>query len=106
MDIRKCLQDRPLAFVVWTAAAAFFTYFSMYAFRKPLSAGTFEGLELWGISYKVILVVAQVLGYLFSKLIGIKVISELQPNRRFLMLIGLVGFSEIALILFALTPFP
>ena len=106
MDIRKYLQDRPLAFVVWTAAAAFFTYFSMYAFRKPLSAGTFEGLELWGISYKVILVVAQVLGYLFSKLIGIKVISELQPNRRFLMLIGLVGFSEIALILFALTPFP
>lgn len=86
--------------------AAFLTYSCMYAFRKPLSAGTFEGLTLWGINYKVVLVVTQVLGYLTAKLIGIKVISELNRKRRGLMLLGLIGISELALLLFAVTPYP
>lgn len=106
MQLPNKFRNSPIAFVVWTAIAAFLTYSAMYAFRKPLSAGTFEGMELWGISYKVILIVTQVLGYLFSKFIGIKVISELPKERRFVMLIGLISASEIALLLFAITPYP
>ena len=56
----------------------------MYAFRKPFSAATFAwyraGSSRWTI--KIALVIAQVVGYALSKLIGIKVISELDPGRR------------------------
>ena len=31
------------SFSVWCIVAAFSTYFCMYAFRKPFTAGTFEG---------------------------------------------------------------
>ena len=106
MSLKSYIKNSPLFFVIWTATAAFLTYSAMYAFRKPLSAGTFVDLEMWGISYKVILVVTQVLGYLTAKFIGIKVIAELSKKRRFWMLLGLIGISELALILFAITPYP
>ncbi len=88
------------------ASAVFLTYSAMYAFRKPLSAATFDGQVLWGISYKVILVITQVLGYLTAKFIGIKVIAELSKEKRFWLLIGLIATAELALVLFALTPYP
>lgn len=34
------------------AAAAFATYFCMYAFRKPFTVGTYEGYALWGETTK------------------------------------------------------
>jgi hypothetical protein len=91
---------------IWAMVAVFATYICMYAYRKPLSAGTFAPYTLWGIDYKVILVITQVLGYLSAKLIGIKLISELRPERRQRMLLLLIGTSHAALLLFALTPFP
>lgn len=106
MRLKNYLASSSSAFVVWTALAAFLTYSAMYAFRKPLSAGTFDGLELWGMSYKVVLIVTQVLGYLTAKFIGIKVISELTKERRFWLLIGLIAIAELALLLFAVTPYP
>lgn len=78
----------------------------MYAFRKPLSAGTFSEYEMWGMSYKVILVITQVFGYLTAKFIGIKVIAELSPKNRVWLLIGLIAIAEFALLLFAITPYP
>lgn len=39
-------------------AAALITYMSMYAFRKPLSAATFEGLTYWGMDYKIIAIIS------------------------------------------------
>lgn len=99
------LKNR-LANVAWIAIAVFVTYVCMYAYRKPLSAATYNGLELWGYSYKVIIVITQVLGYLLSKFIGIKVIAELNPKNRIYMLLGLIGISLLSLFLFALTPFP
>ncbi len=33
--------------------AALLTYMSMYAFRKPLSAATFEGITYWGLIIKL-----------------------------------------------------
>jgi MFS family permease len=78
----------------------------MYAFRKPFTVATFEDLSFAGVDYKIILIIAQVLGYMLSKFIGIKVISELQPNKRIYYLLGLILAAEASLLLFALTPAP
>ena len=86
--------------------ASFVTYTSMYAFRKPITAATFEGMMVMGMSYKSLLIVTQVLGYLASKFVGIKYISELKSDYRFRLLVGLMFFSYIGLLFFALTPSP
>ncbi|BDW92613.1 hypothetical protein MACH07_14450 [Flagellimonas marinaquae] len=78
----------------------------MYAFRKPFSVATFDGVAFWGVDYKILLVIAQVLGYALSKFVGIKVISELKPDQRLLYLISLIGIAEISLLLFAWVPAP
>lgn len=100
------MRTKTFLSTLWAMVAAFATYSCMYAYRKPLSAGTFEAYTLWGIDYKVILVVTQVLGYLTAKFVGIKIISELGHRHRALMLLGLIGVSQLALLGFALTPFP
>lgn len=78
----------------------------MYAFRKPFTAGTFEDDMLWGIGYKTVLVASQVAGYTVSKFIGIKVVSEMPASRRAVSILGLIGFAELALLMFALVPPP
>ena len=69
-------------FVTHCIVAAFGTYFCMYAFRKPFAVGMYQGYELWGIDYKIVLVISQVLGYTLSKFTGIKIIAEMAPQRR------------------------
>jgi Family of unknown function (DUF5690) len=86
--------------------AAFTAYFCMYGFRKPFTAGEYKGEFLGPLGYKTILVTAQVLGYTTSKFIGIKVIAEMRPERRAAWLLGLVGFAQLALILFGIVPAP
>jgi hypothetical protein len=93
-------------FCVWSIAAAFCTYFCMYAFRKPFTAGEYAGETLAGVEYKTVLVVAQVLGYTLSKFIGIKVVSEISAGRRAIAIAGLIGVAEVALVGFALVPAP
>lgn len=87
-------------------SAAFLAYASMYAFRKPFTAAEFEGLRYAGVDYKVWLVIAQVMGYMLSKVRGITWIAEIQRQRRARTLAGLIGFSWLALLGFALTPAP
>ena len=76
----------PVVFSIFTIGVAFSTYFSMYAFRKPYGAATFEGAVPlpWGgeIGYKTLFVIAQLIGYASSKFLGIKVISELPAKHR------------------------
>lgn len=86
--------------------AAFGAYFCMYAFRKPFNAGVYEGLTLWGLHYKSILVITQVMGYMLSKFIGIKIISELKATSRNKLIIMLILIAETALLLFGLVPYP
>lgn len=93
-------------FCVWAIAASFCTYFCMYAFRKPFTAGEYAGEALGGVEYKTVLVVAQVLGYTLSKFIGIKVVSEITAGRRAIAIAGLIGIAEVALVIFALVPAP
>ena len=54
----------------------------MYAFRKPFTAATFDAVPGWhfALDYKIALVIAQAAGYAASKLIGVKVISEIEPG--------------------------
>lgn len=87
-------------------AAALLTYMSMYAFRKPLSAATFEGLMYWGLDYKIIAIISQVVGYTCSKFMGITIVSSMKPQNRIKCILGFIAFAWAALLLFALVPHP
>ena len=92
--------------VLYAGVASFLTYFGMYAFRKPFSAGTYDDLQFFGtdIDLKTVFVISQILGYTLSKFIGIKVVSEKIRANRMLWLLGLIAFAEGALLLFAILP--
>ena len=92
--------------ILWAVVAAFGTYFCMYAFRKPFTVSQFDDVTAWQWHYKTVAVAAQVLGYGLSKVIGIKVVSEMPANRRGAAIVGLILLAELALILFGLIPAP
>lgn len=91
---------------VYAIVAAFSTYFCMYAFRKPFAAATYEGLRFFGtdIDLKTAFVISQILGYMLSKYIGIKVCSETTRKQRMWRLCGMIIAAEAALVLFAVLP--
>lgn len=91
---------------LWAVLAAFGCYFCMYAFRKPFTAAAFADSNVGDMSFKTMLVTAQVSGYMLSKFIGIKVIAEMPSHRRAWTLMGLILIAQIALILFGLLPRP
>lgn len=105
--VKRWLQNTSsINFIIWCLIASFGAYFGMYAFRKPFTTGEYLNYHLWGLDYKVILIISQVFGYMVSKFIGVKVISELQPNQRVRLCIGLILFAEGALLLFGCVPYP
>lgn len=102
--LTRCFERQGF-FAVWCVVAAFGTYACMYGFRKPFTAATYDGTP-WGESLKIWYVSAQVLGYMISKFIGIKVVSEITARNRAKLLLGLVCIAQLALVGFALTPAP
>lgn len=106
------LNKQPKAvFVIYAMVAAFAAYASMYAFRKPFTATGYIGLDaftVFGVTfgYKAIAVIAQLLGYMSSKFIGIKVSSEATMKKRVPMVLCLILFAELMLLFFAITPRP
>lgn len=86
--------------------AAFVTYLSMYAFRKPFTAATYTGLSVWGVEYKILLIVLQLMGYTLSKFLGVRVVSSLPQGARMKVLAVLMGFAWLSLLLFAIIPYP
>ncbi len=78
----------------------------MYAFRKAFAVGVFADLSFLGIDYKIWLITAQVIGYMLSKFIGIKVIAEMGHKNRGVGIVILVGIAGLALLGFALVPIP
>ena len=105
--LEKRLASAPLWFTsLYAAVCAFGVYFCMYAFRKPFTAVGFEGMSYAGISYKVWLVIAQLIGYMLSKFYGIRFISGLDKSKRAISIITLIFISWLALLLFALVPVP
>ncbi|MCU0391154.1 MAG: DUF5690 family protein [Thermoflexibacter sp.] len=105
--IKQYLSKSPTyVFVMVASLAAFSTYSCMYAYRKSFSVGIFENMDFLGIDYKSLLIIAQVLGYMSSKFLGIKIISEMKANNRMWAILSLIGFSELALVGFAFIPAP
>lgn len=86
--------------------AAFTTYACMYAFRRAFTAAGFEDLEFFGLELKTALIIAQVLGYTLSKFAGIKIISEMLPNKRPLYILGFILFAHLMLFFFWIVPTP
>ena len=102
---RKRLSD--FLFILWARGAALLSYSLVYALRKPFTAASFENAEFFDMDYKVVVTISLILGYVVSKFIGIKLISELQSEERFKFILTSVLLAEASLILFGLlsTPF-
>lgn len=106
-SFKKYLSVSPKVLVpVYAAIVAFCTYSCMYAFRKPFTAATFDGIFVWGLKYKDLLIITQLIGYTLSKFLGIKVIAEMKAKNRGWNILKLIAFAAIALFLFAVTPAP
>jgi Family of unknown function (DUF5690) len=99
-------KNTELSFILKACFAVFITYLSMYAFRKPFTAAQYNNISLWGVDYKILLIITQLIGYTISKYFGIKIISELTPSKRTITLIVLMAVSWISLLFFGLVPAP
>jgi hypothetical protein len=86
--------------------AAFICYTGMYAVRKSFLAGQYLDSSFHGMHFKTVLVISQVIGYMLSKFLGIKYVSELKERQRTGMLVSLVSFGLLMLLAFAFVPKP
>src|SRR5882762_9460266 len=103
---RSVIGRSPVVLVICISLYAFVIYSCMYGFRKPYTAATFSNIFFLGISYKVCLVIAQVLGYMCSKFYGIKFISGMKPEHRAAYIVVSIGIAWLSLLLFAIIPPP
>lgn len=101
---RRRLSD--FLFILWAGGAALLSYSLVYALRKPFTAASFENAEFFDLDYKVVVTISQILGYVISKFIGIKLISELRAEERFRFILTSVVLAEASLILFGLLSTP
>ncbi|HOA37707.1 MAG TPA: DUF5690 family protein [Flavihumibacter sp.] len=91
---------------MYMAIVVFCLYSSLFCFRKAFNVAAFEGHTLFGISYKVVLVITQVLGYMASKFYGIGFIASLRRYNRGQLIFLLAGIALASWLLFALVPAP
>jgi hypothetical protein len=103
---QKLNQTNKFWFSLYATLVAFCLYTCIFAFRKTFTVGTFEGLAYLGVSYKVWLIIAQVIGYGLAKFIGIKVISELPAFKRARGILVMISVAGISWLFFAITPAP
>jgi MFS family permease len=104
--IRNRLQNASdLQFSLFAGLAAFSTYFCMYAFRKPFGAVPYDNeADVWGINFKIIITISQLVGYCLSKFIGVKIVSESTYETRGRLILLSVFSAFAALLLFAISP--
>jgi hypothetical protein len=106
--LSRLLERTPAAVItLYAVVFAFATYFAMYAFRKPFAAASWGGHIALGpieIDRKGALIIGQLCGYAMSKLVGVKLNSELPHARRLLALVVVIAVAEGALLLFAVVP--
>jgi hypothetical protein len=101
--ITKWLRKRNNSFTaIYLSILSFLVYACMYGIRKPFTVAEFSDLNVFGMDYKAILIISQVIGYALSKFLGIKVISEMQRQRRAFTIILLTGLAEFSLFLFSI----
>jgi len=106
MASTKSFSRAQIMTALYAALIAFLTYASVYAYRKPFTVATFEGISFWGVPYQTLLIISQGIGYMLSKFYGIKLIAELKRLGRWKMSSILIGIAWLALFLFALVPPP
>ena len=91
---------------LYAAAVVFLAYTMIFGFRKSFTVATFDGITIAGYSYKTVLVICQMLGYLLAKFYGIKYISELKRTGRGKIILVLTGLAWLCWLFFALVPVP
>lgn len=101
---RKRLSD--ILFILWAGGAALLSYSLVYALRKPYTAASFEDIDVFNMDYKVVVTIAQILGYVVSKFMGIKLISELKREERMKFILMSIVMAELSLIFFGLLSAP
>lgn len=105
--IKNWLQRNPnWITTLFTAVAAFSTYLCFYPFRRAYTAATYQDLYYFGVHFKILMITAQVLGFAVSKGIGVKIVSELKPEKRAWALVVFTGLSLICMLLFSFVPAP
>jgi hypothetical protein len=103
---QKTSYNKQLFLPVYAAIVAFLAYASIYAYRKPFTVATFDGIKFWNISYQTLLIISQVMGYMLSKFYGIKFIAELKRLGRWKTVLVLMGTAWACLLFFAMVPPP
>jgi hypothetical protein len=91
---------------IYLSLVSFLTYACMYGIRKPFAVAEFQGIIVWGMDYKALLIISQVIGYALSKFLGIKIVSEMKRKQRAISIIMFTGMAELSLILFDIVPKP
>ena len=105
--LRNWLSRAPASVLaIYGGLMAFGTYFAMYGFRRPFTVASYAEAAPVLVEFKIALVIAQVFGYALSKVAGIKVVSEMPPQRRAFAILVLIAAAELCLVLFALIPAP
>jgi hypothetical protein len=102
----KTFQLNAIQTGIYAAIVAFLTYTMIFGFRKSYTVCTFDGMAFWGLGYKTLLVLSQMMGYLMAKFYGIKFIAELKRLNRYKIVLLLVGIAWMAWLFFALIPAP
>ncbi|MCC8154444.1 MAG: DUF5690 family protein [Tannerellaceae bacterium] len=100
------LKCSDLLFILWAGGAALLSYTMVYALRKPYTAALFEGIQIFDMDYKVVVTITQIIGYVLSKFIGIKLISELKKEKRLTYILFFGCAAEGSLLLFGWLPTP
>ena len=103
---KKYFKGTPIQTGLFAAVVVFLAYTMIFGFRKSYTVCTFDGLQFFGLNYKIILVLSQMIGYLLAKFYGIKFISELKRLGRYKIILLLVGIAWGAWLFFALIPPP
>lgn len=93
-------------FALYTSLAAFCTYACIFSVRKTFGAGIYEGMIFWGVDFKIWMVISQAIGYMISKFIGIKVVSEAGSDNRGRGIFIALTIAMIAWLGFGLVPAP
>jgi hypothetical protein len=105
-SVSRGISKQQWRIAVFASVVSFLAYATIFGFRKTYTAGTFDGISIFGLGYKEVLVIVQAIGYLTSKFFGIRFIAELKRFQRWKIILILVGISWIAWLFFALVPPP
>ena len=101
----KSETNKPISnflFILWAGGTALLSYSLVYALRKPFTAATFDGMDFFGMDYKVAATIMQIFGCLISKFFAIKIVSELKRENRLKFMIISVCSMPMQAALFVL----